>query len=410
MPINITFGISLNEIYELTDRTQLLITKVEIRESWVDTSLAWNKSDFEGLAKIVLRPESIWRPDIVLYNNAGEDFGDGQTRTNAVVTSDGLVSMTIPSILKTSCKIDATRYPFDKQSCPMIFGSWTYDGNLLSIKMESHSADLSEYSENVEWELVSAEAKFHSKLFVCCPDTPFEEVTYTIVVKRRSLYYIMYLIIPAVAIALLTLLVFLLPPECSERMTVGMAILVGLSFFFLLVAESMPVTTEAVPVIGRYYTITMIQVSCAFFMSCWVLRFHYSKEDVPPWVKVYLLGYAARILRFKFAESNIVKDAKELKQDEVTRSAKGHILCSEQGNNLQKPNHSDPCQTQTKKAQEDPNRLLWRNIRQQEVVEARQDEWRRAALVLNSIFMYLYFIGTVLSVICILLIPAVGQD
>ncbi|EDO47629.1 predicted protein, partial [Nematostella vectensis] len=97
-------------------------------QSWVDTSLAWNKSDFEGLAKIVLRPESIWRPDIVLYNNAGEDFGDGQTRTNAVVTSDGLVSMTIPSILKTSCKIDATRYPFDKQSCPMIFGSWTYDG------------------------------------------------------------------------------------------------------------------------------------------------------------------------------------------------------------------------------------------------------------------------------------------
>lgn len=68
-----------------------------------------------------------------------------------------------------------------------------------------------------------------------------------------------------------------------------MAILVGLSFFFLLVAENMPATSEAVPLVGMYYTVTMIQVSCAFFMTCWVLRFHHqnpTEGEVPKWVKV----------------------------------------------------------------------------------------------------------------------------
>ena len=72
----------------------------------------------------------------------------------------------------------------------------------------------------------------------------------------------------------------------------GMAILVGLSFFFLLVAEYMPETSEAVPLIGMYYTVTMIQVSCAFFMTCCVLRFHHhnpTEGEVPEWAKVSVL-------------------------------------------------------------------------------------------------------------------------
>ena len=77
-------------------------------------------------------------------------------------------------------------------------------------------------------------------------------------------------------------------------MFLGMAILVGLSFFFLLVAENMPATSEAVPLVGMYYTVTMIEVSCAFFMTCWVLRFHHrnpTEGEVPKWVKVrFFLG------------------------------------------------------------------------------------------------------------------------
>ena len=89
----------------------------------------------------------------------------------------------------------------------------------------------------------------------------------------------------------------------------GMAILVGLSFFFLLVAENMPATSEAVPLVGMYYTVTMIEVSCAFFMTCWVLRFHHqnpTEGEVPKWVKVS--SWDKPCLKGSFLTLNLVKD------------------------------------------------------------------------------------------------------
>lgn len=84
------------------------------------------------------------------------------------------------------------------------------------------SADLHEYSPSVEWELIGIPAEFHSVKYACC-DQPFDDVTYNVRIKRRPLYYTMYLIIPCAMISILTLLVFLLPPDCNERMTVGKA-------------------------------------------------------------------------------------------------------------------------------------------------------------------------------------------
>lgn len=275
--------------------------------------MRWNSSDYGGVKYISVDPKTIWIPDIVLYNNAGEGFGNGMTRTKAVITNEGLVSLNVPTIIESSCKIRVDNYPFDKQNCELKFGSWTYDAAGIALILESPSADLTEYSPSVEWELLGVPGLFNSIVYTCCPD-PYHDVTYRVQIKRRALYYAMYLIIPCAMISVLTLLVFLLPPDCNERMTVGMAILVGLSFFFLLVAENMPATSEAVPLVGMYYTVTMIEVSCAFFMTCWVLRFHHqnpTEGEVPKWVKVYLLGYGAKLFRFNFGSSNSQGDASQ---------------------------------------------------------------------------------------------------
>lgn len=66
----------------------------------------------------------------------------------------------------------------------------------------------------------------------------------------------------------------------------GMTALVGLSFFFLLVSENMPASSN-VPLIGGYYSVTMIQMGVSFFMNIFVLRFHHmTDEKVPDWVRV----------------------------------------------------------------------------------------------------------------------------
>lgn len=56
--------------------------------------------------------------------------------------------------------------------------------------------------------------------YTCCPE-PYIDITYTIKIRRRTLYYGVNLIIPCVLISSMTLLGFTLPPDTGERLTLG---------------------------------------------------------------------------------------------------------------------------------------------------------------------------------------------
>ena len=57
--------------------------------------------------------------------------------TKATVYSTGEVLWNPPAIYKSSCEMDVEYFPFDKQSCLMKFGSWTYDGNEVTTPLIS---------------------------------------------------------------------------------------------------------------------------------------------------------------------------------------------------------------------------------------------------------------------------------
>ena len=70
-----------------------------------------------------------------------------------------------------------------------------------------------------------------------------------------------------------------------------MAVLVLLSFFFLVVIERLPVTSS-VSLVGSYYNSTLCQLTLAFFLNVIILRFYYMTEDeVPEWVQVNYESY-----------------------------------------------------------------------------------------------------------------------
>lgn len=56
--------------------------------------------------------------------------------------------------------------------------------------------------------------------YQCCPE-PYVDITFTIKIRRRTLYYFFNLIVPCVLISSMALLGFTLPPDSGEKLTLG---------------------------------------------------------------------------------------------------------------------------------------------------------------------------------------------
>lgn len=62
--------------------------------------------------------------------------------------------------------------------------------------------------------------KKNTIVYQCCPE-PYVDITFTIQIRRRTLYYFFNLIVPCVLISSMALLGFTLPPDSGEKLTLG---------------------------------------------------------------------------------------------------------------------------------------------------------------------------------------------
>ncbi|XP_042172610.1 neuronal acetylcholine receptor subunit alpha-7-like [Oncorhynchus tshawytscha] len=297
-PILVELGFTLLQIIDVDEKNQVLMTNAWLQLHWTDTYLSWNPENFPGVQNLRFPSNQIWVPDILLYNSADERF-DATFHTNVLVNSSGSCQYIPPGILKSTCYIDVRWFPFDVQKCDLKFGSWTYNGWLLDLQILD--VDISSYIPNGEWDLVGVPVKRNELYYDCCKE-PYPDVTFTVTMRRRTLYYGLNLLIPCVLISGLALLVFLLPADSGEKISLGITVLLSLTVFMLLVAEIMPATSDSVPLIGQYFSFAMMIVGLSLVVTVLVLQFHHHDPHgvkMPKWMRVILLNWCAWFLRMK---------------------------------------------------------------------------------------------------------------
>ncbi|GAB5570331.1 neuronal acetylcholine receptor subunit alpha-2 [Prionailurus iriomotensis] len=171
--------------------------------------------------------------------------------TKAHLFSTGTVHWVPPAIYKSSCSIDVTFFPFDQQNCKMKFGSWTYDKAKIDLEQTEQTVDLKDYWESGEWAIINATGTYNTKKYDCCAEI-YPDVTYYFVIRRLPLFYTINLIIPCLLISCLTVLVFYLPSDCGEKITLCISVLLSLTVFLLLITDIIPSTSLVIPLIGEY--------------------------------------------------------------------------------------------------------------------------------------------------------------
>ena len=220
---------------------------------------------------------------------------------NALLYDTGFIYWLPPAIYKSSCKIDVRYFPFDQQECIMKFGSWTYDGKLVDLVPMSKNIDLEDYWESGEWDIIGTPARKHTVKYTCCEEI-YTDITFNLIIRRKPLFYTVNLLIPCVLISFLTIVVFYLPCDSGEKITLCISVLLALTVFLLLIAEIIPPTSLLIPLIGRYLLFTMVLVTLSIAITVIVLNVHYRgprTHTMQPWVKKVFLEILPPILYMK---------------------------------------------------------------------------------------------------------------
>lgn len=221
--------------------------------------------------------------------------------TKAHLFHMGKVQWIPPAIYKSSCSIDVTFFPFDQQNCKMKFGSWTYDKAKIDLESMALNVDLKDYWESGEWAIINAVGTYNTKKYDCCTEI-YPDITYYFIIRRLPLFYTINLIIPCLLISCLTVLVFYLPSDCGEKITLCISVLLSLTVFLLLITEIIPSTSLVIPLIGEYLLFTMIFVTLSIVITVFVLNVHHRSPNthkMPHWVKTVFLEFIPRWLFMK---------------------------------------------------------------------------------------------------------------
>ncbi|TSL75327.1 Neuronal acetylcholine receptor subunit beta-4 [Bagarius yarrelli] len=246
---------ALNRTERVTVKLQVSLAQL-ISVNWNDYRLSWDPSEYDGIDKLRIPSRHIWLPDIVLYNNADGTY-EVTVFTNAIVLFNGSIAWLPPAIYKSACKIEVKHFPFDQQNCTLKFRSWTYDHTEIDLVLKSEVASMDDFTPSGEWDILA----LPGRRTVNPQDPTYVDLTYDFIIKRKPLFYTINLIIPCVLITSLAILVFYLPSDCGEKMTLCISVLLALTVFLLLISKIVPPTSLDVPLIGKYLMFTMVLVT-----------------------------------------------------------------------------------------------------------------------------------------------------
>lgn len=421
--VTVKLGMTMTNIFDMDEKNQVLTINVWLDQEWKDELLVWDPKEFGGIESVRVPCDLIWLPDIVLYNNA-DDYTVGYMRSRAMLFYDGTVFWPPPTQLRSTCKIDVTYFPFDSQHCALKFGSWTYHGFQVDITNRSLNVDLTNYVESGEFDLIRVFQRRRVVKYTCCPE-PYPDLTFYIHIRRKTLYYLYNVVFPCLMMSVLTLLVFLLPPDSGEKIALGITVLLAFSVFVLAIAEKMPETSDSMPLIGIYLTVVMLMTSISVVMTVMVLNFHHRgpfDRPVPEWIRVLVLqklrSFLKMHLQYPLNNNGAMLVSNGLVRKLSTKKARGLVSDNrfeEQFFPLQETDFisADGRSTTTRKSRRsiDMQTRLYRTLqallKRQEadaVCQMLASEWREVARVIDRLLFWIFLICTVIITIVLLVI------
>ncbi|CAL1292368.1 unnamed protein product [Larinioides sclopetarius] len=286
-PVAVAFRLSLLALLAMDERHGVVSTSCRITQNWNDVHLRWNASDFGGVTTVRIPASQIWRPDVILRNNADPSTPTNIGEEHAVLKSSGDITWTSHLLLKSACTLDLRFFPFDFHLCHLNFTSWSYDTQQVTLSAEQ--ADLSNFHPNPD---------FHLEDVLLTPGGG-KALAFSMIVRRRSGPLLLRHVLPCFLVTGLAALTFLVPPSSGERVTLAIGCLLALLLVSVATGGGPRTTTPQIPLLGVYQLCCLCLVAGIAFLSAMTLGLHSKGSDgIPPshWFRRCMLGCLAPML------------------------------------------------------------------------------------------------------------------
>ena len=124
-----------------------------------------------------------------------------------------------PMKYSTACTVNLRQFPYDQQRCFFNYTSWVYESSILNITLPKRRIHMENYIMT-GWEIVDTQIEASNEFFDCCNET-YVYITSMVHMKRQPNFYTLTIVIPGTLISCLALVVFCLPPGCTDKLGFG---------------------------------------------------------------------------------------------------------------------------------------------------------------------------------------------
>ncbi|XP_057167354.1 acetylcholine receptor subunit epsilon isoform X3 [Ursus arctos] len=225
--VTITLKVTLTNLISLNEKEETLTTSVWIGIDWQDYRLNYSKDDFGGVETLRVPSELVWLPEIVLENNS-------QT--------------------------------YSAEEVDFVFAVDDAGETISKIEIDTEA-----YTENGEWAIDFCPGLIRRPDRASAGGPGVVDVIYTLIIRRKPLFYVINIIVPCVLISGLVLLAYFLPAQAGgQKCTVSINVLLAQTVFLFLIAQKIPETSLSVPMLGRYLIFVMV-VATIIVMNCVVV-------------------------------------------------------------------------------------------------------------------------------------------
>jgi hypothetical protein len=259
---------SVNDIDEVSGVISIVCG---LRLAWHDFRLTWTPSNYGGLETLPVPKQKLWVPNIFLIDPAKKMEAIGDEDFLGRISYTGGVDWIPGGLIQTLCSVNMYKFPFDTQECSFSLVPWGYipsETKLVPYNNLSY-VDTVYYTSNAEWDLLRTEMK-QSKI------GDYDNlVKVQLVLKRKSLYFVLNILAPLLLLSFLNPLVFVLPVDSGERVSYAMTIFLSFAVFMTLLSENIPKSSEPMSLLSYFLIVTMFKSTLICILTVVILNLHF---------------------------------------------------------------------------------------------------------------------------------------